>query len=90
MELQPQREGDMAIMALAQQKYTSNWDIISVQYIFMKIGVVHLNDICIVDGRKMYRAFYSTSVNPIRRNTYNRPIKHIFNSIDITVWRQFF
>ena len=70
-ELQPQREGDMAIIALAQQKYIIKRDMISIQRIRMKIGVVHLSNICTADGRKMDRTFYSTSVDPIRRNNYD-------------------
>ena len=87
--LTAQREGDVAIMKLAQQIFKKKAERRSIQHIRMKLGVVHLSDISIADGNKMEPNFYSTSLPSIKRNVYDYPIKYYVNQQDIFMWRKF-
>ena len=88
-EFKPQREGDVAIMSLANQNYSNPGDLKRIQRIRMKLGIIHLSDISTADGRRLDPTFLLTSLPNIRRNTYEWPIKHYTNKMDIALWRKF-
>ena len=88
-ELEPQREGDISLMKLAQQHFHRKTEIRSIQRVRMKLGIIHLSDITTADGKKMEPKFYSTSLPTVWRNKYDWPIKHFISREDIARWRKF-
>ena len=49
--LQPQREGDISIMKLAQNHFQRKTDLRAIQRVRMKLGIIHLSDITTADGK---------------------------------------
>ena len=89
IQLSEQREGDTAIMGLAQRILHSRAEHRSIQTVRMKLGVIHLSDITTADGYKLDQRFYSTTPPCIQRNEYDWPIKHRVTPLDISTWRRF-
>ena len=52
-ELSPNRLNAIPIMLLASQHFTDNASLRSIQKVRMAMGVIHLSDICYVDGRSL-------------------------------------
>ena len=88
-ELQPNRDGDIPLMTLAQQLYSTTSELRSIQRVRMKLGVIHLSDVTSADGKKMNPDFYSIPPSKIHRNNYDWPIKHHITKEDKALWRRF-
>ena len=88
-QLTARREGDVAIMQLAQKYLKNKVACRAIQNVRMKLNIVHLSDITTLDGRKLEMNFYSTTLPNIHRNDYDWPIKHFVTPKDVTMWRKF-
>ena len=85
--ISPQRDGDSALMDLALTKYNDCATLRAIQRVRMAFGVIHLSDICSVNGSTLNMHFLKSQPTRIIKNTYDWPSKHHFNRYDLSKWR---
>ena len=85
--IDPQRNGDAALMAMASKFYQDQSTLRAIQRVRMAFGVTHLSDVCSVDGKSLDKHFLQTYPCVINKNKYDWPSKHHTTKYDMSKWR---
>ena len=88
-ELSPRRQGDVPLMELAFLYFSDTASLKSIQRVRMALGVVHLSDICSVNGSTLDIQYLQTDLPLPSKNSYQWPSKHHINRHDMAKWRKF-